>query len=77
LLSGKYSAADSERQIDDLDELVVVEDAFAADGARSANGFPATEFREVRFIAERGVPGTDRRYNARTVRSPRPGSAFP
>jgi hypothetical protein len=30
--SGKYSAADSERQIDDLDELVAVDDAFAPDG---------------------------------------------
>src|SRR5258705_173523 len=29
---GKYSAGDSERQIDDLDELVAVDDAFAPDG---------------------------------------------
>ncbi len=30
--SGKYSAGDSERQIEDLDELVAVDDAFAPDG---------------------------------------------
>src|SRR5260370_36223232 len=30
--SGKSSAADSERQIEDLDELVAVDDAFAPDG---------------------------------------------
>src|SRR5712672_3785798 len=32
LLVRKYSAGDSERQIDDLDELVAVDDAFAPDG---------------------------------------------
>ena len=80
--SEKYSAGDSERQIDDLDELVAVDDAFAPDGVEIGErlfrdgflgGFSrrlqflnaiargdehVPEFREVRFVAERAVPGT-------------------
>ena len=82
--SGKYSAADSERQIDDLDPLVAVDDSFTPGGVEigkrlSRHGFQGgsscglqflnaiarsnqhvSEFRQVRFVAERAVPRNNR-----------------
>src|SRR6266849_10045952 len=65
--SGKYSAGDSERQIDDLDPLVGVDDAFAPDGVEIGewlfrDGFLGGLSRGLQFLnaierSDEHVPG--------------------